>query len=336
MKPRISYQEFQQQQDGTPHVKGSLAWLIQRVIEDVAANPSMRQFNARFLYHLKFIQQAWIGRRVASTLTKADYIEYFKDRRKGLNGGTAVGKATVMHDFVKIRGVLKYASASWGEDWDSTLAQLEVAKLFLVKHEIVGKGNVRTRVPTEDELDRLLTYFEEERKRGRSKVDMVPVILFGLVSTRRRGEVCRLLRSDIDWEKKTYMVRDMKHPTKKVGNHGTFALLPELVEIIKTLPDGTDRLFPYNANVVGQKYSNAKKALGIVDLRLHDNRRAAITKWLAILKSPHRVKLISGHKTTQILERVYDASDPAAINQEIAELGVTSVLQGPAATRLPS
>lgn len=332
-KPRINYTEFQQQQ--MRYAPESFSMLIERVIRDVAANPAMRQYNTRFLYHLRLLQEMPIGKKPAAALRKSDYIEHCKERRAGFGKYKPVAKPTAMHDFVKIRGILRHASANWGDDWDEALAAMEAAKHFLTKAEIIGKGNIRTRIATEDELDRLLSYFDAENKRGRNEVDMVPVILFGLVSTRRRGEVCRILRSDIDWEKMTYMVRDMKHPTKKVGNHGTFALLPELVEIIKTLPviEGEDRLFPYNGNVVGQKYCAAKKALGIVDLRLHDNRRAAITKWLAILKSPHRVKLISGHKTTQMIERVYDATDPALINQDLAELGVSSVL---AAHRMPA
>ena len=36
--------------------------------------------------------------------------------------------------------------------------------------------------------------------------------------------------------------------------------------------------------------------------------------------APHEVRLISGHKDTLILERVYDARDPAKLNERNAQL----------------
>lgn len=335
LKPRISYLEFRQKKDGRPYQEGSLAWLIQRVIEDVAANPSMRQFNGRYLLHLRFIQRTSIGSKQAPGLRKADFIEFCKERRR------TTGKSTVMHDFVKIRMALKYASANWGDDWDEALAAMEPAKLFLVNNEIIGKGARRTRRPTDEEIAALLDYFERENVRARNKIKAMPsLIAFGLKSARRRGEIVSIMHGDVDYVNKTYRVRNMKSKVK--GLTKEFILWPELEAIILAQPridpnDPTERIFPYDGNVVGQKYSLAKTKLGIVDLRFHDNRADALSKWL-LKMPPEDVRLaVSGHENTKILEKHYDRRTTAELIREkyrevIAKLQAPSV---PAAAPMP-
>lgn len=114
-----------------------------------------------------------------------------------------------------------------------------------------------------------------------------------------------------------YMIRDVKHPTLKSGNHKWFPLTHLAGEIIRTQEQVGACVFPFDPKSTSQAYAALKKRLGIVGLRFHDSRRLAITRWLAKLKSPHKVRRISGHETTVILERVYDATDPATLHQDI-------------------
>jgi hypothetical protein len=58
-------------------------------------------------------------------------------------------------------------------------------------------------------------------------------------------------------------------------------------------------------------------------LRFHDNRREAITRWIAKLdKNLRKVRMVSGHENTLILERVYDATDPATLHADLKKLEV--------------
>lgn len=254
------------------------------------------------LYCLRRLQRAPIAEKQAHELKKHDIIEHVKARRaEGICGATA------MHDITFLRGVLQYAPSAWDDCEDVSAAAITAALPVLNKHGMIGKSTPRKRRPTDDELARLIEYLTEQDKR--STVKVVPCLIFALASTRRRGEICRMQWGDIDWEKRTYMVRDLKHPTMKAGNHVTFPLFDELAEIIKRQPRRTDspteRVFPYNDKSLGARYTLAKKALGIVDLRFHDNRREAISRYLKLLP-PHEVRLISGHRNTIILEKVYD------------------------------
>lgn len=294
----------------------TLAWLIQRYIEEMEA--IRRPLGSSQRYLLRAVQRRPIGQKIAAKLTKTDFIDYAKARRK------TVCPATVLQDISSIGVVLKYAASAWDDCEDVSAAPITAARPLLVKYGLMGKSAPRKRVPVGDEMDRLLTFFSLQDAKARTKIKMVPVVLFGLASTRRRGEVCRMQHGDIDWQKRTYMIRDMKHPTRKLGNHKVFPLTDELAQIIKAQPrltdDPTERVFPYNPRSVTCRYVEAKKRLGIVNLRLHDNRRAAITRWLAILENPHKVKQISGHETTLILERVYDATDPALLHADLANV----------------
>ena len=307
----------------------TVAWAIQRVMEKMS-EAHMKHLGTTHAYALRAIQRRPIGSKKFETISDEDIIEYAESRRKA-----GVCPATVNQDITYLAGVFKYAR-HWKDcraGAASLLLAIETARKFLVKHQFIGKSVPRKRIPTDEEVMKLLAYYMEPKRAKRMKIRMPDVMAFGLASTRRRGEICRLMHGDIDWERKDkegnptpmYMIRDLKHPTKKTGNHKWFPLFPELAEIVKRQPrirpdDPTERVFPFNPASVTLSYIQAKKACGIENLRLHDNRRAAITRFLALLKNPHLVKQISGHETTVILERVYDASDPALLHGVLAKL----------------
>jgi integrase len=280
------------------------------------AQPQMKPLGPSHQYTLRVMARMPIGAKAAGKLKKHDVLDMVKALR------TKVCASTTGQYVVFLSGVLRYAPSAWEDCADVSDAAIAAAKPTLVKFGLIGKSSPRTRVPTDAELDQLLGYYGTPNKRGKKRfIRMADLIAFALGSTRRIGEICRIRRPDIDWDRKDadgnptpmYLVRDMKHPRKKKGNHKWFALFPELAEIIRLQPvvPGEDRVFPFSAKSASASYTNAKKRLGIQGLRFHDCRRAAITAWLAKLKSAHKVRFISGHENTAILERVYDATDPA-------------------------
>ena len=291
--------------------------LIDRFIDEMNGTenkPGIDPLGISHWYCLRRLKRYLIADKQAHELRKNDIIEHVKVRR-----AEGVCAATAMHDITFLRGVLQYAPSAW-EDCDEVSAASIVAALpMLTKHGLIGKSTPRKRRPTDDEIHRLVEFLGEQDTRAKIKV--VPCLMFALASTRRRGEICRMQWGDIDWDKKTYMVRDLKHPTQKKGNHVTFPLFGELAQIIKAQPrltdDPAERVFPYNPQSLGARYTLAKKALGIEDLRFHDNRREAISRYLKLL-SPHEVRLISGHRNTIILERVYDGRKPEDLHAKLA------------------
>lgn len=313
-KPRITLAQFRAMQQGKPTVGA----LIERYIGEMNGlngQPAVRVIGESQMYAMRAMQRRPIAAVVAEELTKHHIIADAKERR------LQVCPATVMHDTSNLSVVLQYAGAAWPECDDLTDAAVQAAKPFLTKHGLIGKSTPRKRRPTEAELDALLAYFETPAKRGKAReIRMPDIIAFALVSTRRLGEICRITYGDIDWQKRVYVVRDLKHPTKKRGNDKAFALWPELAQIIERQPRASDspaeRVFPFNPKSCSAAYTLAKKRLGIEGLRFHDNRREAVTLWLSKLP-PHKVRQISGHETTVILERVYSAPKPEELLSEV-------------------
>jgi integrase len=305
----------------------SVAWIIERFIADMNS-PEMKPIGPSQLYTLRVIQRSMLGEKSAAKLRKTDVIDYCRELRQRLN------HATVNQYLCYLGGALKYAGSAWDDCEDVTEAAIKAARPFLVKHNIIGKGMPRTRVPTDEEIEALLAYYAKPPTHGKARLIPMPeIIAFALASTRRIGEICRIRFDDLDWDRKDehgnptpmYMVRDLKHPKKKKGNHKWFPLFPELAEIIRRQPRRTEnpeeRVFPYNSKSCSASYTNAKKALGIQNLRFHDNRREAITRWIAKLdKNLRKVRMVSGHENTLILERTYDATDSATLYEDLRKL----------------
>lgn len=309
-KQRLKYAEFlAEQKKNAKNEAGTLAWIIERVINDVLANPEMKQFGRTKLGRLRMLQRSELGSKMAAKLTKQDYIEHIKARRK------EVGPATANHDVGAIATTLAHYLATWSEpNIDEAWKALGIAKIFLARNNLTGKANRRTRRPTDEEIAVILQECREHDARQRSRYKCyTDFVLFGLGSARRRGEVARITWGDVDFEQKVYWVRDMKHPTKKKGNDKRFILWPSLEEIIRRQPrvgsEPSERIFPVNANSLGAFYCEIKNKHGITDLRLHDNRGDCLSRFL-LKYPPEDVRLmVSGHDDTKILEKVYDRRD---------------------------
>lgn len=296
---------------------GSVADLIERYIREMNARPNALPLGKSHAYTLRKTQRSDLGPVNARALTHEQVKTWIKKMNE------TVSPATAMQSLYYLSGVLAYAGSEWPDCNGLTNAAVLAAKPSLLKNGYIGKSTPRTRVPTDDEIERLLARAALPPKKAHAHfISAMPdIIAFALVSTRRIGEICRITHADVEWDHldeagnaaPIYWVRNMKHPTKKMGNDKSFTLFPELAEIIRRQlrKPGDDRIFPFYDKSVGAKYTRFKKELGIEDLHFHDNRREAITNWLKKLP-PHKVrKFLSGHTTGAVFDRVYDATDAA-------------------------
>jgi len=98
---------------------------------------------------------------------------------------------------------------------DAGLLAYKKAKPQLVKQQLIAKAPSRDRRPTQDELDRLLAYFDEQAIESAHQDSDARDRGFLLLSARRISETCRIRWDDIDVEKRTCLVRDLKSPSGK-------------------------------------------------------------------------------------------------------------------------
>lgn len=270
--------------------------------------PGLKPLGESHRCTLKKMCRMPIGEKDAAKLTKIDIIEMCKSLRK------MVGAATANQYVTYLRGAIIYAGAAWEGCEGITPACILAAKPLLVKYQLIGKSKPRDRRPTEDELARLFAHFEKQDKQKRTKIPMCAIVEFSLWSGRRIGETCRLRWGDVNGADMTCIVRDMKDPRHKKGNDHEFPLLGRAWDIVMAQPRRTDnpdeRIFPYNSKSCSKRYIDAKKKLGIKNLRLHDNRAETASRLLEGYHGGQKYTIpetmvVTGHKTPHVLMRTY-------------------------------
>ena len=284
------------------YAPGSLADWIERYAAD-RNQPGGRPIGSSQLCTLRLVQRSPIAAILHTDLKAVHYLNHAKMRR-----ATGTLPQTIKHDLGAIHVVLKYALEIWEiETAEVALAAYRKATPQLVKEQLIGKSQPRDRRPTPDELERLLALFElPANKDAANIIPMVPIVKFSYLSGRRISETCRILWSDLDTEKRLCLVRDLKNARGK-GFHESFPLLGEAWDIVQAQPRTDARIFPFNPKSCGAKYTKAKNALGIVNLRLHDNRRECFSRMFEDGFSVPEVQKLSLHRNPTILLKNYTA-----------------------------
>lgn len=275
----------------------NIANLIEKYIATVSG---MKQIGKSHLYSLRMLQAAPIGKIDAEKLKASDVLAHAQLRRQ------TVSAATVAQDICYLRGPLDYATIGFDMPLVNSNA-LRDAKPLLEKFQLTGKSRPRDRRPTQDEQTRLLEYFRA--RAGECGIPMHVLVEFQILSCRRISETCRMTWGDVDTVNKTAVIRNMKDPRNKVGNHHRFALLGRAWDLVMQQPrktnDPAERVFPYNSKSASAAYTRAKKALGIEGLRLHDSRREGASKLFEAGYGVPEVMVQTGHKSPSMLMRVY-------------------------------
>ena len=73
--------------------------------------------------------------------------------------------------------------------------------------------------------------------------------------------------------------------------------------VLSRLPSQNERVFPISANCVRQAWERARSKAGIIELRFHDLRHEAVSRFFEMGMSVPEVALISGHKDVRQLFR---------------------------------
>lgn len=169
---------------------------------------------------------------------------------------------------------------------------IEDAMSLLWESNTIARSQQRDRRPTLDELNDILTALEEN---NRQKLPVAKITVFAIYSTRRIDEICRLRWEDLNVHESTVLVRDMKHPRRKTGNHVTVDLPPEAMRIILSMPRTSEYIFPFKPRSIGTAFRRHRQALGIQDLHFHDLRHEGISRLFEIGETDYFVRRISGH-----------------------------------------
>ena len=294
---------------------GSVAWVIQRFKEKMGRSRT-KALGDSHRCTLGVIQRMPIGKRPASKYTKHDVQEMAEELI-----ARDLSPATVNQYVNYLTGALKYAKSAFRDCDDIDLVPIEDAKPFLKKNGLLGKSRPRDRRPSPDEIKQVEAYCKEHDADPRCDIQKGQIFEFQIWSCRRLGETCRIKCIDVNREKRTVVVRDMKDPKHKKGNDVEVPLLGRAWEIVVERMKDWDghnpntRLFPYNVHSVSAAFHIAYKRLEIKGLRTHDLRREGASRLFEAGFSVQEVMLVTGHKTPQMLLRVYTKLKPEDLHK---------------------
>ncbi len=240
---------------------------------------------------IKFLMNQDIATRPIVSIRALDIIRHCQYR-------VALGTSgvTVANDVFYIKAVFKYARSALGMPLN--ISEIEDASEVLRDNRIIKRAAVRDRRPSFDELQKLDAYFSQHQT---TSYPMRFIMWFAIYSCRRQDEICRIRRADIDWEHKTYLVRDLKNPEGSAGNN-KHALMTDkccdlLKQIIDHVQDVDGRVFACDAKTVSAYFTRACKMLGIQDLRFHDLRHEGASRLAELGYTIPQIQQVTLHES---------------------------------------
>lgn len=268
----------------------TLALAIERYIDE-----SRKEIGKTKAQVLAAIKAHDIGSKLCGAITSADIVSYAKELNDSRD------PSTVGNYLSHLSSVFTVAKPAWEYPLDRTA--MDDALVVSRKLGLVARSKQRERRPTLDELDKLLTYFADRKRRVPQSMPMHVVIMFAIFSTRRLEEITRICRDDYEPDNGRILVRDMKHPGEKIGNDVWCDVPPAAMTVINCMTSKRPEIFPYNASTITTNFTRACKLLGIDDLHFHDLRHDGISRLFEMGATIPQAAVVSGHKSWQSLKR---------------------------------
>jgi integrase len=232
-------------------------------------------------YTLKILSE-YLGKIRCSALSTDDLVGYAQKRKD-----EGAGPYTVNMDISKLGTVIRYSG-------DGMADVVGAARPKLNYLGLIGGGGKRNRRPEQDELDRILDLLTGQ---------VADAVRFAVLTAMRRGEICRLLWTDLDEKKRTVIIRDRKDPRKKAGNDQVVPLLGEAWPLALAQPRSNERIFPLHPQTLSKTFKAACDALAIPDLHFHDLRHEGVSRMFEAGYVIQQVAVVSGHKSWNQLKR---------------------------------
>ena len=259
------------------HEKVYLSDLLHRYLRDVVP---LKKGHTTESYRIGLLLRRDISKLSLEYLTPATIANYRDRRLKEVSRGTVRRELTVLrHCFEKAR-----------REWGVSISSNPVATIDKPKD-----SPARTRRLTEDDERRLTEGLKFTRNPFHKTA-----ILFAIETGMRRGEILKFCWRDLNREHRYIHLKDTKN-----GYERHVPLSPKAMALVNSIPVGKDHefVFPISANALYQSWERLRQRCGIKDLRFHDLRHEAISRFFELGLSIPEVSLISGHRDPRMLFR---------------------------------
>ena len=231
-------------------------------------------------YRLKTLKRH-LGDQRVSMLSPALICKYRDTRLK------AVSPASLKRELVILSSVLNTAIKEWG-------INLQNNPVSMVSLPKVGRG--RDRRLEQGEEEKLLSVSDELKR----------IIIVALETGMRRGEILNIKKSHIDFNRQTLLIPLTKTDTPRtipLSSRSVEALREQLRDSRNVIPIEETTLFSYTARGLSGAFLRLCRTHGLENLRLHDLRHEATSRFFEKGLNPVEVATITGHKDTRMLMR---------------------------------
>jgi integrase len=143
--------------------------------------------------------------------------------------------------------------------------------------------------------------------RERSAWYLRPFLILLVETGMRRGELLSIRWRDIDFKNSTVKILRTKN-----GHPRCIPLTPVALETFQGIARRGEKVFPISANAVRLAWERLRARSGLLDLRLHDLRHEAVSRFFELGLSSTEVAAISGHREPRMLSR-YTHLNPTLI-----------------------
>lgn len=186
-------------------------------------------------------------------------------------------------------GLVQHAFEVARKEWGLPIETNPVAAITMPR-----VSNRRDRRLERDELERLLSAC-----RGCRNKNIEPLIRVAIETGMRRSELVNIREADLNRATRTLHV-----PQTKNGHARTIPLSREALRVLEGQQGAADgRLFPMTANAVRLAWEDLKRRAEVEDLRFHDLRHEAVSRFFERGLNVPEVALISGHRDYRMLYR---------------------------------
>lgn len=290
-------------------VRGTVGDLIDRYEREVWP---VKRWGSSKTHELKMLHQD-LGNRLLADLSQQAILTYA--RGLDLTGGGISGRLSYL------REVVNTARDLWGTP--VPLAEVDGAIAVARRMKIAGKSAVRTRRPTQAELDRIIAFADGQKS---AQIDLAAMVRVLAVLPLRAGELLGIQWADLNAKRRTAVIRSRKHPDVRVRetNDQEVPLITfkgvDTFTLVADRPAYLPSPFPYKRTSVSSAFWHVAARCQIHDLHIHDLRAHAISTLLEAGVDIPQVALISGHKNWKILQRNYARLDPASVHDALKRL----------------
>jgi integrase len=258
----------------------TLGDLVHRYMDTVT--PRKRRHEIERIELLAFLRYPICAKKL-SELRTADFAEYRDIRLKKIK------PASLKRSLSPIRHLFEVARTDWG----LPIIQNPVSALNFRAIDTKRERRLRP-----GELERLL----KQAQRCRNP-HIAPIIQLAVATGMRRSEILNIETKHFDREK-----LELAISTSKTGLARTIPLPRDAIEILVSRRMLEGKLFPVSPNAFRLSWERLRRKARLVDLRFHDLRHEALSRYFEMGLTAPEVCLISGHTNLRTLTRYSHAT----------------------------